>query len=152
MTIVEEQAAKVLPPIQGAIVALNCNTTPTVLDITSIPATPAMPGNMPDQKNPVSHYIRVSAQGGGIYFALGSNATTLASISATSYSTVSGNKVTVTNNETDYIADGAWKDVIVSPNGPPQTQNPPGSGSPARYIALVTASGSAAARLYQSGP
>jgi hypothetical protein len=151
---VEADAAKVLPPCQGSIVAVNVSSSVQLVDLTTIPACKAMPGGMPDQTNPISHYVRITVNGSNdLFFAFGNNATTLATLSPTSYTTVASNgKVTLTNNECDYIVAGSFKAVIAVASGTPQTQNPKGGSSPARYLALVTASGNTIARIYQSGP
>lgn len=167
--IVEKQAAYVLPPTLGAVVAVNCSTAATVVDLTSIPATPCGPGYTlanaiaqnsvavaaPDQQNPVGHYLRITAQGGDVYFVLGSNFTQLNAISnVAAYSTINAStgKVTIAGNETDYVPAGSFKDVLIVPAGTQTTQSPPGSASPCRYVALIASAGNPIARLYQSSP
>lgn len=151
-------------------VAVNCTTNvATVVDLTSIPATPAGPGYTlanaiaqnsvasaaPEQQNPIGKYIRITAQGGDVFYVLGSNFAQLNAITVTAvFSTVNATtgKVTVNGNELDHVANGTFKDVWVPAATSPQVQNPPGSTSPCRYIAVVGVAASTVARIYQSSP
>lgn len=168
--IVEKQAAEVLPPVYGAMVAVNCTTNvATVVDLASFPATPAGPGYTlanaiaansaasaaPDQQNPVGKYIRITAQGNDVYYVLGSNFTQLNAITVPGvYTTVNATtgKVTVNGNELDHIANGTFKDVWIPASVSPQVQSPPGSASPCRYVAVIGSGAGAVARIYQSSP
>ena len=130
-------------------------TTVQVVDVTSLPGNPVKTGGDPSSQNPVGHYMRITADGGNVYFVTGANFTLLNSIPNTvSYSTVNTTTgaVTLTKNEEDMIPAGGWKDFVIMPNGTMQTQTPPGGKSACRYIALQTSTGSAVARMYQSGP
>lgn len=150
-TIVEVQAATVLPPVQTAIAAIQLNTTPQVIDLTSMPTCPAVNSD-PGNQNPVGHYVRITMRGGDGYYAMGSNATTLAAISPNSYTAVAANgKLTLTNNEASIVPAGTYVDLLV-PNGggSPQAQNPSGGRSPCRYVSLVAASGTPVAEIHQS--
>lgn len=148
---VERMAAEITPPVQGATVAVNCNTTPQVIDLCSFPSANLVP-NQPDKKNPVGHYVRITADSNAIYFAFGSNITTLKNLSTTSYTTVNATTgaVTVTSNECSVVPGGSWKDFRVIPGITPQVKNPIGADSPCRYIALLTATGTSIARIEQS--
>jgi len=152
----EQQYQTVLPPVAGAFAAVNCSTTPTVVDLTSLPADPAAQGGGdPGEKNPIGKYVRVTADGGSIYFVTGSNINALNAIPNTAiYSTVNATTgaVTVSGNELDVIPAGTFKDVFVVAGATPQTEFPPGKSSPSRYIAFMTASGSAVARFGQASP
>lgn len=168
--IVEKQAAEVLPPTYGSVLAVNCViNTATVVDLTSVPASTSAPGYTlanqivqgtsaspsPDQQNPIGKYIRITAQGGDVYYVLGANFAQLNAITATAaYTTVNATtgKVTVNGNELDCVANGTFKDVFIPGSTSSQTQSPPGSASPCRYIALVGAAASTVARIHQSSP
>lgn len=150
--IAEMRASVVQPPIQNATLAINCTTTVQVIDLCSIPGNPVKAGGDPDSKNPVGHFIRITADGGNIYYVTGSNFNSLNAIPNTvSYSTVNATTgaVTLTGNEEDVIYSGGEKHFIVMANGTPQTQNPPGGKSVCRYLAVQTSTGSAVARIYQ---
>ena len=164
--LVEKQAATVLAPTLGSTVAVNCTTSAQVVDLTSIPRQTAgvggAAGNDPQNQNPIGKYIRITAQGGDVYFQTGSNFAQLANINVTSYSTVNAmtGAVTLTNNECDYIPAGSFKDVFITAGVSPQaTSNQgvggvkaPGSDSPCRYVSVIAASGNPIARIYQSSP
>lgn len=149
---VERMSAEITPPIQGAAIAVNCSTTVQIVDLTTIPSNGLVP-NQPDKKNPIGHFVRITAQGGDVHFMFGSNTTTLNTISPTSFTTVAANgKVTVTNNETSLVPSGSWKDFRVVPGVTPQVQKggAVGGDSPCRYLALVATAGNPVARIEQS--
>lgn len=160
----EKQAAEVVPPIQSQIAAVNCSTTVQVVDLTTLPRSAAVPGNQPVD-NPAGKYVRITAQGGDVYFATGSNFALLNAIPNTVvFSTVNTTtgKLTIGNNELDYIPAGAWKDFVVMPgqggsggSGAGTGQAGPtnvgyGKDSPCRYVALIAATGNPVARIHQS--
>ena len=163
----EKQAAEVVPPIAGQTVAVNCSTTVTVVDLTSLPRSVAVPGEQP-VKNPVGSYIRITAQGGDVYFTTGSNFAALNTINTTvGFTAVNATTGAVTFNATtastelDFIPAGAWKDFVVMPGQGGSSgssgavmsgANVKGYGkdSPCRYVALITSTGNATARIHQS--
>lgn len=162
-TQVEEKVANILPPVYGSVAAINCTTTPQVIDMTTVPLSKAMSGyGGQDNGNPINKFVRITAQGGDIYFTTGSNFALLNAIPNTSvFSTVNATTgaVTVAGGEMDYIPAGAWKDVRFFPANAQTTigGNPiPGSGaaygktSPVRYVALASGAGGGVARLEQS--
>lgn len=150
----EKDAAVIYPPVFGKTVAVNCSPTVQVVDLTSLPGNPFKTGD-PASQNPVGHYVKITAQGGDIYYVTGNNFAQLNAIPNTvlftTVNTTTG-KVTIQGNEVDYIAAGTYEHFVVPLAGQATTQSPPGSGSPARYVALLTASGNATARIRQSGP
>lgn len=150
----EKQAAQVIPPFANATVAINCSTTVQVIDLCSLPRSPATPGEQPNE-NPIKKYVRITAALGDVYFVTGSNFTQLNAIPNTViFSTVNTatGKVTINGNELDYIPSGAWKDFVVMAGKTPQAVagNVPGADSPCRYVALIAASGNPVARIHQS--
>jgi hypothetical protein len=148
---VEKQASEVIPPVYGQVAAINVTTTVVVVDTTSLPRSTVTPGTQPTD-NPVGKYIRITATGGDVYYTTGPNFALLNAIPNTAiFSAVNATtgKVTVDNRELDAIPNGSWKDVKIMPGGG-ATATPAGGNSPCRYVALITASGTAAARLYQS--
>ena len=154
---VEEKAANILPPVQGSIAAVNCSTTVQVVDLTTLPFSKAMPNYSGQDATPISKYVTITAQGGDVYYALGSNFALLNAIPNTVvYSTVNATtgKLTVGNNELDYLPQGTWKPIVAGPDtsGPNQKTSGPtyGINSPVRYIAFITASGNVIARFHQS--
>lgn len=154
----EKQAAQVIPPVLGQIVAVNCSTTVTVVDLTSIPRSTVTPGSQPSD-NPIGKYVRITADGGNLYFATGNNFAALNAITTTvgfsSVNTTTG-KVTINAQanaaELDVIPAGAWKDFVAMPGVTPQAaaKSPAGNDSPCRYVALISASGNPVARIHQS--
>ena len=133
------------------------NQTPVVVDLTTLPRSPAAPTPDEGQKNCIGHYVRVTAELGDIYFATGNNANALANINATAYSTVNGttHAITVNGNEGDYLLQGSWKDVYVVPGSAPQTPvaGVVGGDSPCRYIGMVTKiNANSVARFHQASP
>jgi hypothetical protein len=160
------QYSQVIPAMQGAVAQTNVNSTPVVIDITTLPSNPAVrnvPPNAnanlgqatvdPDQYNPVGKYVRITASSNTVYYAVGSNYAALANINAAAFSTINGTTGQVTTNgqEGEPIAAGAWVDVYITMGGTPRTQNPPGANSPCRYLALVTSgSNTATATIRQS--
>lgn len=157
---VEEQAAKILPPVYNTIAAVNCSTTVTVVDMTTLPLSGAMSNFSMQDRTPMGKYVRITADGGPIYFVTGSNFAQLNAIANTViYSTINTTtgKVTVAGGELDRVPQDAWKDVMFYPANSATAANPVvptgasyGTNSPVRYLALITASGNAIARLYQS--
>jgi hypothetical protein len=153
--VAEKNAAIVLPPVMGSTAAVNCSTTVQVVDLCSLPQTNAIPLGDPANVTPVGHYVRITATLGDVYFQTGSNFNALNAIANTAlYSTVNATtgKLTIQGNEVDCIPNTSYKDFVIPANGTAQTQSPPGASSPSRYLALLTLSGNAIARLYQSGP
>lgn len=152
--VAEKDAAVIWPAVKGATVAINCSTTVQVVDFTSIPQT-GIKVNDPASQNPVGHFVRVTADGGAVYYVTGSNFAQLNAISNpnafTTVNTTTG-KVTINGSEVDVIPSGSFVDFVVPQSGTAQTQNPPGSNSACRYIALLSASGNPVARMHQSGP
>jgi hypothetical protein len=156
---VEEQVSNILPPVYGSTVAVNCSTTVQVVDMVSVPLSKAQANYSGQDATPVGKFVRITAQGGDVYFVTGSNFALLNGIANTvSYTTVNATSgaVTLTNSELDYIPAGGWKDVRLYPaNNTAIGVTPPtgvawGKTSPVRYLALITASGNSVARLYQS--
>lgn len=159
---IEEQAGRILPPVQGSTVAVNCSTTVTVVDMTTLPFSKAMPGYSGQDLTPISKFVTITAEGGDLYFVTGSNFTNLNAIANTvGYSTVNANtgKITLTNanipQELDYIPAGTWKPVWLGPdtaglNGQKTSGAAYGVNSPVRYVAFITATGNARARFHQS--
>jgi hypothetical protein len=150
----EKQAAQVIPPLLGAVVAINCSTTVQVVDLTSIPRNVITPGTQPND-NPIGKYVRITADGGNIYWVTGNNFAALNAIANTvvfsTINTTTG-KITVAGTEMDMLPSGAWKDFVamagVTPPAAPKT--PAGNDSPCRYVALMSASGNPVARIHQS--
>ena len=140
-TIMEQFAATTVAPMQGSTAAVLINTTPTIIDMTTFPPNPA---GDPAVKNPIGHYVRITAEVADTYFVTGTNATTLANVNAVSYSTVNATTyaLTLSNNEVDYVVQGSYKDIIITQEG----------ASTPKYLALVTLSGNAVARIHQSSP
>jgi hypothetical protein len=153
-TPIEIAEAEVLPPTFGAIGAVQVTTTPVVVDLTTLPRSPAAPTPDEGQQNCIGKYVRVTAELGDIYFATGNNANALANINATAYSAVNAttHAITVNGNEGDYILQGSWKDVLAVPGSAPQAKQPPGGDSPSRYISFVTKTGTSVARFHQASP
>ena len=155
---IEEKAGNIVPPVQGSVAAVNCSTTVTVVDLTTLPFSKAMPNYTGQDATPISKYVTITAEGGDLYFVTGSNFTLLNAIPNTVvYSTVNSTtgKLTVSNNELDYLPMGAWKPIVPGPDttgGQGQKTSGPtyGVNSPCRYIAFITASGNARARFHQS--
>ena len=156
---VEKQYFTILPATQKSVVTVSCTTVPIVVDLTSIPpsaaatavnATTGTAGD-PGQKNLVGKYVRITADAGNVYYAASNNYAALGTTNANAVSTVNATTgaVTVTGNEMDLIPQGSFKDVLVMPDATPTTELPPGSGSPNRYVALATSTGTAVARMYQ---
>lgn len=165
--LVEKQAAQVLPPTYAALVAVNCSTTVQVVDLCSVPRQTAglggAAGNDPQNQNPIGKYIRITAQGGDVYFTTGANFALLNAIANTViYTTVNATTgaVTIAGGETDYIPAGSFKDVFITAGVTPQSTSTqgvggvfkPGGDSPCRYVAVIAASGNPIARIYQSSP
>ncbi|HEY1695130.1 MAG TPA: hypothetical protein VGG39_23340 [Polyangiaceae bacterium] len=145
--LIETQAATVLPPVQGALACVQLSNAVQIVDLTTLPSSPAGDGTL---KNPVGRYVRITLRGGDGYYATGNNASTLAAISPTSYSTVAANgKITLTNNEASIIPAGSYADFVVA--GGATSQLPPGGLSPCRYVALVASTGTPVAEIHQSG-
>lgn len=150
----EKQAAEVIPPFYNCVAAINCSTTCQVVDLTSLPKSPATPGEQPN-KNPIGTYVRIVAQGGDVYYTTGSNFAQLNAIANTVvFSTVNATTgaVTISGKELDYIPAGAWVDFVAVPGvTPPAARNAPaGNDSPCRYVALIASSGNPVARIHQS--
>lgn len=156
----EKQAAEVVPPVYGQVAAVNCSTTVQVVDLTTLPRSTVTPGSQPVD-NPAGKYVRITADGGNVYFVTGSNFALLNAIPNTVvFSTVNATTGALTQNNSalDVIPAGAWKDFVVmpgatSPNGgAPLGSATPGYGkdSPCRYVALVASSGNPVARIHQS--
>lgn len=156
----EAQAAEVFPPIFNQVAAINCSTTVQVIDLTTLPKCAALPGDQP-VKNPVGSYVRITADGGNVYFVTGNNFALLNAIPNTVvYSTVNATTGAVSNfaNIPDVIYSGAWKDFVVVPgitgsmgsSGAGSATPGYGKDSPCRYVALLTSTGNAAARIHQS--
>jgi|SRR5579859_4051798 len=157
----EKQAAEVIPPIYGQTYAVNCSTTVQVIDLTSIPRNLAVPGDQP-VKNPVNSYVRITAQGGDVYFVTGNNFAALNAIPNTvvfsTVNTTTGALTSTNSNETDCIPAGAWKEFIVPPgqggsggsSAPGNAKPGYGKDSPCRYVALIAATGNPVARIHQS--
>lgn len=150
----EKQAAEVFPPFANNVVAINCSPTVQVIDLTSLPKNPGLPGEQPN-KNPVGAYVRIKAQGGDIYCTTGNNFAQLNAIPNTViFSAVNATtgKVTIDGRELDYIPAGAWEDFVVIPGTTPAAaaKAPAGNDSPCRYVALIAASGNPVARIRQS--
>lgn len=153
MWIAEKDAAIILPWVLGKGAAINCSTTVQVVDLTSLPGSAFKVGD-PQSQNPVGHYVTITAQGGDVYYATGANFNALNAIPNTVvFSSVNATtgKVTIAGNEIGYIPAGTSENVVV-PLGGSAPVSPPGSSSPSRYVALMTASGNATARIRQSGP
>lgn len=162
MSKAEYQASKILAPSVKSVVAIACTTAVTRIDLTTVPATTALApitntgpagGSVPDpgQQNPIGKYIRISAQGGDVYFAFGSTYASLSALSATATTTVgAAGALTVAQTETDYIPAGGFKDIFVSEGT--LLKPPPGGDSQTRFLGLLTASGTATARIYQASP
>src|SRR5579872_4614771 len=113
----EKQAAEVVPAIYNQVAAINCSTTVQVVDLTTLPRSAAVPGDQP-VKNPVGAYVRITADGGNVYYVTGSNFNALNAIPNTVvFSTVNATtgKVTISGNEMDVIPAGAWADFVVIP-------------------------------------
>lgn len=150
----EKQASEVVPPIYNGVVAVNCTTTVTVVDLCTMPKSLAEPGEQPNA-NPIGKYVRITAEGGDIYFTTGNNFTALNAIANTSiFTTVNATtgKVTIAGGELDYIPAGSWKDFVAIPGVTPAAaaKSPAGNDSPCRYVALITSASSARARITQS--
>jgi hypothetical protein len=154
---IEVQYQGILPPMQGAIATLTINTTPTVVDLTTLVSGAAATGgsSQPDQKNVIGKYVRIFADGGQIYHAFGNNAALLANINANAVSSIANGALTFNGAECFPIAANSATDEIVvaaSPaaQGTPTAQVPTGGQAVCRYVALVMQTGTATARFYQS--
>lgn len=155
---VEEQASNVLPPTMNAVAAVNCSTTVTVVDLTTLPLSGCMPNYSGPDKTPLGKYVTITAEGGDLYFVAGSNFTTLNAIPNTVvYATVNATTgaLTMSPNMLDYIPMGGWKSMRFYPasdssTNPGHAPEPSGTTSPVRYVAFITASGNARARFSQS--
>ena len=154
---IEEQAGKILPPVEGSCAAVNCSTTVQVVDMTTLPFSKAMPNYSGQDLTPISKFVTITAEGGDLYYVTGSNFALLNAIPNTVvYSTVNATtgKLTVGNNELDYLPAGTWKPVWLGPDTSAANQKTSGPtygvNSPVRYVAFITASGNARARFHQS--
>ena len=154
-----------LPPTVGSVIAVNCAVANTVyvVDLCSVPSSlaadpsPLVNANFavnPDQKNPVGHQIRITADGGNIDFLFGPNFNSVKNMSLVAFTTINGTTgaVTVNGNECDMVSSGRFKDLEVPQNGTAQTQNPPGAKSACRFIAVASTTAGAVARIYQRSP
>ena len=151
MAFVETQAAEVIPPIYGQVAAIPVTTTVTVVDLCSFPRTKTTPGDRPT-KNAIGAFIRITAVGGDVYYVTGNNfaqLNTIASASTPSAVNATNGTVTFSGGETDSIPNGTWKGFRAMPGNNAQAA-PLGADSPCRYVALITATGTASARMYQS--
>ena len=152
-TLVEVQSATITPAVQNSIASLNINTTPSVVDLTSLPSPFA--GLDAEQKNVVGRYVRVSATLGTVYYATGNanQLNALSNINAANFSTfnATSHQLTLAGTECEPIPAGTFIDVdVLSTGGTPKIQNPQGANSAFRYIALVTLANTAVVTLRQS--
>jgi hypothetical protein len=158
-TIVEVQAANILPPVWNCVAQLNITTTPTIVDLTTLPSP--YKSLDAEQSNVIGRYVRVTAMGNPVYYVTGSSNSNvlnaLANINAANFSSVAnaagGYALTIKGTEAEPIPSGTYVDVLVpSTGGTPKVQNPPGANSACRYIALMTTANTAQVTLRQSSP
>ena len=154
-TIVEVQAANILPAVANFIATLNISSVPTVVDLTTLPS----PYKTLDaeQSNVIGRYVRVTVMSNPVYYATSNNAALLANINAANFSSVAnaagGYALTIKGTEAEPIPAGFYVDVLVpSTGGTPKIQNPPGANSACRYIALMTTANTAQVTMRQSSP
>jgi hypothetical protein len=152
-TLVEVQAANILPAVANFIAQVNISGTPTIIDLTTLPS----PYKTLDaeQQNVIGRYVRVTVMGNPVYYATGNNTALLANMNAANFSTVNATTfaLSIKGTEMEPIPSGSYIDVdIPSTGGTPKIQNPPGANSICRYIALMTTANTAQVTLRQSSP
>lgn len=162
------QSDEILPPIDGSIVCLPVTTTMLVVDLTSMAQSAALPssGSNPTVKgtehtNPLGQYLSMIADGNNVYLAFADNSDDFGSINTTNTSTVtqsgaaayqipSGN----TANSMLLLPSNFWAHFRMppGPSGNASTGQtvPWGTLSNARYMGVLTASGTSTLRMWVS--
>lgn len=139
------QADNIIPPIKGSIPKFAVTTSVLVIDLSTWPQTAALPATTvkgSQNKNPIGQYLCLIPDGATVYVAFADTYAALAGLSATATSSVDGTgKITILGTET-----------VPLPGGTLHTMRPPpgnsgygtawGSLSPARFMGLITATGS----------
>lgn len=152
---IQRTAATKLPAQQNSICTLNINTTPSVVDLTSLPQYGALVGTGLGP-NPVGHWVRITVSAGTAYYATGNmnQVNALANINAAAVSTLNAttHQVAVNGYECEPLFNTQSVDLYVEPKGTPEAQNPSGGLSPCRYVSLVTLSSTALVTIRQVGP
>lgn len=156
--IASQMADTVWPPAYGSITCFAVSAGVSVIDLTTMSGHPGNSVNGPDQgpmsgtdPNPIGHYITLLADGGDVYIAFCDTSAHALAVTVAGVSTVTGGNQLVT----PFTATGTWK----IPSGDRQsflipTKNdgttPAGNKSLCRYLAFLTAAGTATLRMYQS--
>jgi hypothetical protein len=154
------QADWIEPPMFGGITALTIGTTAVIIDLTTMAGCPGIQtagdaevygGSNP---NPLGHYITLQADGGDIYVAFGDTTGHLAAVSTTAVSTVASNNLSAksTANGVAKIFSGTQQQFKLPIGSNPAGTTAWASSSPARFMAVLTASGTNTLRMWQSSP
>lgn len=165
------QSDYILPPTVGAgapgpavgisnVAAIATSTTVAFLDLTTLPGFPPPPAaagaskQAQDNPNPIGHYIDVTAEGADAYILFGPTKASVTGANApvaTAASSIDANGVlTPAVGIGMLIPSGTTKPYKI-PSGPVGTGSGPfGQGSPCRFIAVVTKTGTGVLRVVQS--
>lgn len=148
------QADEILPPIAGSIVVVAVPASPSsplVIDLTTWSNTAALPSTTTvgmQRTNPFAQYISMVADLGQFYYAFGPTAASVASISPTATSTITGANA-IPSGSTTNGAVPLPQGTLANFRLPPGPSNASASGnivqngnaSPARFLALIAATG-----------
>ena len=148
------------PPMNPGILCLSVSTAAATFDVTGMAGSPGnqvVTGDVSQvggkNVNPIGHYVTLQADGGDVYIAFGATTASLSAVATTAVTTIANNALATSNtgNGVVKIPSGTER-AFKLPLGSNPSTTPWGASSPARYLAFLTASGTATLRIWQSSP
>lgn len=164
------QVDNIAPPIYqtaaqytgGNLVSIACiqvTNTVTVIDLTSISGSPENnvygDAGVTGGKNqsPLGHYMTMQGDTAlNVFYAFGQTTAALSLLSSSTTATVTNNQVTASPNGTAVLPALQERSYKLPLGSTPAAQATWAANSPARYLGVLTSSGTAIVRIWQSSP
>lgn len=143
-----------------SLVCIQVTNTVTVIDLTSIAGSPGNQVYGADAAvvggknyNPIGHYLTMQGDSAlNVFYAFGQTTAALSLLSTSTTATITNNQVTNSNNATAILPALQERNYKLPLGQNPASTATWGSSSPARYLGLLTSSGTATVRIWQSSP
>ena len=134
-------------------ISVACSTSVVGVDLTTVPGFPGTydAAHTVADNNPIGHYVDIEADGGDVYVLFGPSLASVTGANAPApafTNTIASGVVTMAKGACVHVPSGTTKSFKLPRGAVGGPNAPQGQGSPCRFVGLITASGTAKARIW----